>query len=108
MATNEFTHAEAPSVGERIQRVIEVSAARVASAWRAARNRRSVGRLLEWDDRMLRDIGLTQSDVRSALAGRVADDPSRRLGLLSGERRAAIRASAREEAARRRLHDLEI
>ena len=36
--------------------------------WQAVRNRRSVAKLLEWDDRMLRDIGLTQSDVRSAMA----------------------------------------
>ena len=108
MATNEFTSAGTPSVGERIQRMIEVSAASVAAVWRAARNRRSVGRLLEWDDRMLRDIGLTQGDVRAALAARGAEDPSRRLGLLSGERHAAIRANAREEAARRRLRVLEI
>jgi len=108
MATHEFTHTEPASIGERIQRVLEVSATRVAAAWRAARNRRSVGRLLEWDDRMLRDIGLTQNDVRSALAARFAEDPSRHLGFLSSERRSAIRAGVREEEARRRYSDPEV
>lgn len=108
MATNEFTHAEGPTVGERIHHAIEVNTARVAAVWQAAMNRRSVGRLLEWDDRMLRDIGLTQGDVRSALAGRFSDDPSRHLGFLSSERRSAIRATAREDAARQRFGDNEI
>jgi uncharacterized protein YjiS (DUF1127 family) len=103
MATNEFTHAEGATVGERISHAIEVSAARIAAVWQAAMNRRSVGRLLEWDERMLSDIGLTQGDVRSALAARFADDPSRHLGFLSSERRSAIRAAAREDAARQRF-----
>ena len=96
MATTELTHSQTSQIGERIQHVIEVSAARVAAVWLAAKNRRSVNRLLEWDDRMLRDIGLTQNDVRSALAGGASDDPSSRLQLFSSERRAAIRATRRE------------
>ena len=64
------------------------------------RNRRSVAKLLEWDDHMLRDIGLTQSDVRSAMASPIADDPSYRLGAISGERRRAIRAQARDVSVR--------
>jgi uncharacterized protein YjiS (DUF1127 family) len=103
MATADLTHAQPPGIGERIQHVIDVSAARVAAVWQAAKNRRSVGRLLEWDDRMLRDIGLTSGDVRAALSGRLAEDPSPRLEVLSGERRAAIRARRREEAIRRQF-----
>ena len=46
---------------------------------------------------MLRDIGLTQGDVRSAMAiAGVGDDPSYRLGVMSRERRAAFRAQARD------------
>jgi uncharacterized protein YjiS (DUF1127 family) len=96
MATTELTHSQTSQIGERIQHVIEVSAARVAAVWQAAKNRRDVNRLLEWDDRMLRDIGLTQNDVRAALSGTVAEDPSSRLSLLSSERRAADRAARRE------------
>lgn len=100
MATTEITHpAETElgtGLGERVQRVFAVSAARVAAVWRAAKNRRAVNGLLDWDDRMLRDIGLTQNDVRAALSGRLAEDPSPQLQLLSSERRAAIRAQRRE------------
>ncbi len=105
MATTEFSHSHAPQIGERIQHVIVVSAARVAAVWKAAKNRREVNRLLEWDDRMLRDIGLTQNDVRSALAGRAGDDPSSRLKVFSSERRAAIRASRQETAIVTRSHN---
>jgi uncharacterized protein YjiS (DUF1127 family) len=101
MTTHEI-HAPSETTGQRLQSILAVSASRVAAVWRAAQNRRSVGRLLEWDDRMLRDIGLTQGDVRSALAAPVAEDPSQQLRLLSGERRQAIRASARENAVRNR------
>jgi uncharacterized protein YjiS (DUF1127 family) len=108
MTTHEITHAERPTVGERLQHVVAVSAARVAGVWRAVQNRRSVGRLAEWDDRMLSDIGLTRGDVHAALAGRVAEDPSARLEVLSSERRSAARARRREEAVRRELHGLEV
>jgi uncharacterized protein YjiS (DUF1127 family) len=108
MTTHEITHTEGPTVGERLQHVVTVSAARVAAVWRAVQNRRAVGRLAEWDDRMLRDVGLTRGDVHAALAGRVAEDPSKRLDVLSSERRSAVRARRREEAVRRRLGGLEI
>ena len=71
----------------------------VADTWRLARNRRSVAKLLEWDERMLRDIGLTRGDVCSVMALPSGQDPSYRLSELSGERRAALRAEARERAA---------
>ena len=108
MATTELTHTRPASAGERLQHLVEAAAARVASLWNAAKNRRSVARLLEWDDRMLSDIGLTQGDVRSALAARFSEDPSQHLGLFSGERRFAVRANARERIAQRRSSGLEI
>jgi uncharacterized protein YjiS (DUF1127 family) len=103
MATTDLTHTSASRFGERVTHVIEVSAARVAAVWQAAKNRRSVNSLLAWDDRMLRDIGLTQNDVRSALSGTIGEDPSPRLELLSRERRASVRARRREQAIRREL-----
>jgi uncharacterized protein YjiS (DUF1127 family) len=69
---------------------------RVAKLWRAIQNRRSVKQLLEWDARMLQDIGLTRGDVVSAMSGPIKDDPAYRLSVLSVERRAATRAMAHE------------
>jgi len=94
MATTEFTHT--PSISEKLRALAEAGAARVVALWTAVKNRRSVNQLLEWDDRMLSDIGLTQGDVRSALVARLSEDPSDRLGAFSGERRTAARAQARE------------
>jgi uncharacterized protein YjiS (DUF1127 family) len=37
----------------------------LASLFRRSRDRRAIGALLNLDDRMLRDIGLTRSDVLS-------------------------------------------
>ena len=98
MATTEFTQIQPASAGERLLHLVQGGLARIAAVWRAARNRRSVGKLLDWDSRMLNDIGLTPGDVRSALAAPIGDDPSYRLGVFSVERRAAIRAQAEERA----------
>lgn len=73
--------------------------ARVNAMVRAWRNRRDVEVLLEFDDRMLADIGLTRTDVTSALASPSDVDPSRRLRVIAVERRAAYRAQARERIA---------
>lgn len=91
MATTEFIHSE-HTLTQGLLHFVQAGANRVAAAWRAARNRRSVNQLLSWDDRMLSDIGLTQSDVRSALASRFAEDPSYRLRAFCGERKAGTRA----------------
>jgi uncharacterized protein YjiS (DUF1127 family) len=69
----------------------------------AMRNRRQVARLLSWDSRMLRDIGLTPGDVRSAMASPFGDDPSCRLDTMARERRNAFHAAARERLERVRL-----
>src|SRR4051812_47986239 len=86
--------------GERFITIVGTAAAHIAARWQAARNRRSVAKLLEWDSRMLKDIGLTEGDVRSAMAAPAGDDPSLRLRSLSVERRAAIRAEALERLSR--------
>jgi uncharacterized protein YjiS (DUF1127 family) len=97
MTTTQFDVSQLQSpAGEKLAALGRSVFARVAGLWRAMQNRRSVKQLLEWDARMLNDIGLTPGDVLSAMSGPVGEDPSYRLSVLSVERRAAIRAAARE------------
>jgi uncharacterized protein YjiS (DUF1127 family) len=58
---------------------------------RAIRNRRDVVSLAQFDDRMLADIGLNRSDVRSALAEPFWRDPGSILIARAGERRGVPR-----------------
>ena len=99
MATTELSQSTPASAGEKLRLALETGIARLVAVWRAARNRRSVARLLEWDDHMLRDIGLTQGDVHSALATKLGDDPSSHLRSLSLERHRAVRAMGQERLA---------
>ena len=46
---------------------------------RAIMNRIKVNSLTEMDERLLRDIGLTRSDVDRALGASIGDDPSHEL-----------------------------
>lgn len=101
MATTEFAPLETTTPGFRIRHLAAATFVAVARIVRAVKNRRTVGTLLAWDDRMLKDIGLTQSDVRAVMSLPLSEDPSRRLGVLSVERRAAQRAMARESLKRR-------
>ena len=97
MATTEFDISQLRSpLRERSVIATATALARIAGTWRAMRNRRAVAKLLEWDSHMLKDIGLTAGDVRSAMAGPLHEDPSFRLSVLSVERRAPFRAAARE------------
>ncbi|MEO8667491.1 MAG: DUF1127 domain-containing protein [Bauldia sp.] len=95
MVTTEFTHGPAQrTFAEGLLAAVARFANRVVGTWHAAQNRRAVAKLLFWDDRMLHDIGLTQGDVYSVMAAPAGEDPSRKLTLISTERRAAIRAEA--------------
>ncbi|WP_299484344.1 DUF1127 domain-containing protein [uncultured Roseibium sp.] len=47
-----------------------------ARAWRVFKNRRHVTELKFWTDEQLKDIGLTRSDVRRALAVPFYRDPT--------------------------------
>jgi uncharacterized protein YjiS (DUF1127 family) len=51
-------------------------AQRLFAAWK---NRREINRLVDLDERTLRDIGLTHAAVRGALGVSLLDDPSRML-----------------------------
>jgi len=58
-----------------------------AGAWmRAMRHRASVRQLLDADEHMLRDIGLTRSDVRAALSGPPGSDPSEIVSAFAVQR----------------------
>ncbi|NRG19897.1 DUF1127 domain-containing protein [Rhizobiales bacterium] len=58
-----------------------------AHMWNAHRNRRQIAKLLEMDDYMLADIGVSRGDIQSALMGDVFEDPSSRLAAMRGGRR---------------------
>ena len=73
------------------QSVLKRAALRIASVVQAWVNRRRLMPLLELDDRMLQDIGVTRFDVSAALAAPAGQDPSQRLAALSNERRGARR-----------------
>jgi uncharacterized protein YjiS (DUF1127 family) len=62
---------------------------RIIRLLRAIQARRSVKQLLAWDDRMLRDIGLTRGDVVAAMSGPIFNDAGRRLSHLTSERQQA-------------------
>ncbi len=68
--------------------------ARAARLGTALGHRRAVRRLAELDDRTLKDIGLTRSDVTGALAQSLAVDPSRVLQVRRVAQRARSRAVA--------------
>lgn len=52
----------------------------------AIANRRAAKALLDWDSRALKDIGLTRSDVRGALAEPLHADPTVHLSLIAAGR----------------------
>ncbi len=63
---------------------LTLSLAKLADRARTALvNRRAARELLEWDDRALKDLGLTRSDVRGALALPLSEDPTLALSLIA-------------------------
>ena len=67
----------------------------IALVGRAIARRRLIAELGEFDDKMLRDIGLTRADLRDASAGPFWQDPTNVLVVRSVERRASRRHAAR-------------
>lgn len=84
------------------------AAARATQAWlrhlaatvrqlaRSLRNRRALAPLAEWDERALRDIGLTRADLHLALGAPLSEDPSTQLARWAQERRSARLLQRRE------------
>jgi uncharacterized protein YjiS (DUF1127 family) len=62
---------------------------------RRLRNRRAAGRLADLDARMLKDIGLTRSDLRDAYAEPLWRDPTDILARRASERHGRRRPAAR-------------
>ena len=58
-----FAHSILPAVTGAIVRAAKVA----GGAWVSWQNRRSIAALYAYDDRMLRDIGLTRHDLTSAM-----------------------------------------
>ncbi len=73
-------------------------------------NRIAVARLSELDERGLKDIGLTPSDVRAALALPFGCDPSEHLSEVAGHKRARYleRAGSSAPIARLRARDADV
>ena len=94
-----FSTESRPTTGKRIAAFIGATFAAAALRIRVWNNRRQVARLLGWDDHMLRDIGLTQGDVYSAMATRADEDASVQLSMRSLERRFARNADMRDRLA---------
>ena len=62
-------------------------AMKIASVWRVFRNRSQINQLHELDDNQLRDIGLTRSDLVSALLqSTFFEDPSSHLTKSARDR----------------------
>ena len=89
--------ASAPATpGRFFMRLASHAASTAASLWQAYLGRRAANQLLDLDDRMLRDMGVTRGDVRAAMTLPVRKDPSQYLFAVAEERRAAMRDQARE------------
>jgi len=76
---------------------------RAAAPTVAVRPRREVRQLCAWDDAMLKDIGLTRSDVVGALSEPLSRDPSAVLAARFESRRGRARCSPQATGAEDRL-----
>ncbi len=76
--------------------LIRSAAALVAAAKTDWMRRRLVAQMIGFDDHMLRDIGLTRTDLDSALSVAGFSDPTQRLALRAHEARSNRRAAALE------------
>ncbi len=84
----------APTSSATASRGLREILGRVVSLWTAVLHRRDVVRLLDLDDRQLRDIGLIRNDVLGALAEPITHDPSHVLLDRSTDRMSRVRALA--------------
>lgn len=54
--------------------------------WNTLKNRHAVAQLADFDDRMLKDIGLIRSDIDAALDHPIDQDPSMHLSRVAAGR----------------------
>ena len=88
-----------------VRRALQMVLSGMVAFFRATTHRREVYKLLEMDDRSLRDIGLIRNDVVGALAQPWAKDPSivllvRRVDRLSRLRAGVVPARRLAERSR--------
>jgi uncharacterized protein YjiS (DUF1127 family) len=67
-----------------LHRITSAALVRAGKLVRTLRNRHEVRKPAELDERSLKDIGLTRSDVQGALAASLLSDPSLVLGDIAG------------------------
>ncbi len=65
----------------------------VAAAWQRRRHRREIAALLSHDDYMLKDIGLSRTDVLAAVLIHEEIDPGTRLTMVRRQRHRSERCS---------------
>jgi len=77
--------------GLRVRAALNMVATKATAVVRALRARHAVRGLCQYDERMLKDIGLTYSDVSAALDCPLGQDPSRHLSQVAAGRCRAAR-----------------
>ena len=73
-------------------------AAKIGHFWCALRHRAEIRKLMSGDPRLLEDIGISQSDVMSALSRSILTDPTEDLAARVDRRHAAWRKRADRKA----------
>ncbi|GAB4069369.1 DUF1127 domain-containing protein [Ancylobacter sonchi] len=73
---------------------------------KALHRRTLLNQLGDFDDRMLKDIGLTRADLRDAASGPVWQDPTSVLVVRAVERRAGRRQAVRDSLDATRPHNV--
>ena len=94
MSRKTFSPAEPFATDASLRRVAWMVLAQIVGFFTALRHRQEIRSLGELDDRSLKDIGLTRTDIDGALAQPIHKDPSRLLALRSRERMFRSRALA--------------
>jgi uncharacterized protein YjiS (DUF1127 family) len=86
------------ATGQNIGRILDRMTRRVAALLAMWRGRQAVAELAHFDARLLRDIGLSRSDVVAAIERPMSEDPTLHLADAVRERRLAHLAQKREAA----------
>lgn len=97
-----FALSLAKQIVSKVAPAAQAVVSRTVAVAKALDNRRSIRRLGDAEERLLKDIGLTRGDVSAALDTPFYADPSANLALHSGGRGAASAAFASGSASLRR------
>ena len=89
-------------LAEKARAALRLAASLAATLVRAYRARRTLSMLAAQEDYMLRDIGVSRSDLYAALSAPATKDPSMVLAGLADERQKAERSRRKAVARNRR------